>query len=559
LLATPFVTWLPDRRARRAFALLLAVLAIIIIPFSVGRAAWLGIAVSLIAMEALCGFPVLGRPARLLDRRPPRAAWILGLAGMGLLLALLVAARAGEIAAALDSRVRLWQQAARLFASDPVTGTGPGTFSWARLMHIPDFTDRVGANAAHNVPMQTLAEGGVVLGAALAFVVAAWAWELRMRSGRLERPQRVAVAVLIGFAAFCLLDDFSFLPAVTILVIVLAAWSLPARVPVKIAATGGLRSLVVPGVLAVALVLTVPTAFSLGMLRISLADARGAAAQGDWDAALVGFRAATRAQPAIALHWMSVGLAEHHLGNRDRAVEAYRAAASANPGDARPWGALAALGDEADKPEYLIDAARRSNDPQYAFRLALALASDGREDDAAEYYAVATIIRPSLYAVVPAAIRPSVRSQLPEATATVGSVEGRDPREAAWNAALAVDAVEPDAPLPWAIARAVDAGDSTTAASALAEAERRHPYSPRTWEAASAVARLTCSEGDRERAEARIELLGRELPSIEHRIAERRPGVYREPDLGDYQPLGAATVPSVPDWPLGLIEVPACG
>ena len=38
------------------------------------------------------------------------------------------------------------------------------------------------------------------------------------------------MAALIGFAAFSLLDDFSFLPAVTVLVIILAAWSLPPRV-----------------------------------------------------------------------------------------------------------------------------------------------------------------------------------------------------------------------------------------------------------------------------------------------------------------------------------------
>jgi O-antigen ligase/tetratricopeptide (TPR) repeat protein len=554
LLVTPFVAWLPERGMRRLFLGVLAVVAVIVVPFSVGRAAWLGIAVAVLSLAAMSRLPALARARRV------GTAGMVAVAMAGALAVWLLVTRFDGLLGALDSRVRLWQQAGGLFASDPLTGSGPGTFSWARLSYVPDFTDRVGASAAHNVPMQTLAEGGLLLGAALAFIVAAWGWQVIRGRRHLDGPRRVAVATLIGFAAFSLLDDFSFLPAVTVVVIVLAAWSLPPRVTADVAPGGpGWRGLVVPVVLVVSAVISAPAVASLGLMRIGLADARSAAVDGDWDAALRGFRAAASAQPANALHWMSVGLAEHHLGRDDAAIEAYRVAERVSPGDPRPWGALAALSDGSDAIDLLREAARRSNDPQYAYRLASALSAEGQAVEAAEHLAIASVIQPALYATVSEPMRSSVRSELPAAIARVGSVEGRDPREVAWNAALAAGEMEPDAPIQWQVAGRVRDGDVAGARALLEEAELREARSVRTWQAAVAVAALTCDRAERERAEANIERLGRESIGGDHRVAERRPGVYREPDLGDYQPLSEASLPSPPEWPLGLIEVPDCG
>lgn len=553
-LTVPFVTWLPDARSRRIFLGVLAVTAIIVIPFSVGRAAWLGIAVAVASLAVLSGLPALAR------RR--RAAIVGGSAVVmaGALAVWLLITRFDSVVAALDSRVRLWQQAGGLFTTDPLTGAGPGTFSWARLAHVPDFTDRVGAAAAHNVPMQTLAEGGILLGAALAFIVAAWGWQVAAGRRQLDGSRRLAVAAVIGFAAFSLLDDFSFLPAVTVLVIILAAWSLPDRVLARdAAAVTGWRGFAVPVVLVVAAAITAPAAASLGLMRIGLTDARAAAIAGDWDAALRGFRAATSAQPASALHWMSVGLAEHHLGRGEAAIEAYRAAVRVSSGDPRPWGALAALSGGGDAIDLLREAARRSNDPQYAYRLAAALAADGQEVEAAEFLAIASVIQPELYATVSEPMRSLVRAELPAAIDRVGSVGGREPREAAWNAALAAGETDPDAPIQWRVAGRVRDGDVARARALLEEAELRDPRSVRTWQAAAAVAAMTCDRDALERAEANIELLGREPIDGDHRVAERRPGVYREPDLGDYQPISEASLPELPAWPLGLIEVPDCG
>ena len=554
LLVTPFVAWLPDVRLRRIFLGVLAVAAVIVVPFSVGRAAWLGIAVAVLSLAAMSRLPAWVRA---------RGIWIWAMVAVGFAGALavwLLVTRLDGLVAALDSRVRLWQQAGGLFATDPLTGSGPGTFSWARLSHIPDFTDRVGASAAHNVPIQALAEGGLLLGAALAFIVAAWGWQVTRSRRILDGPRRVAVAALIGFAAFSLLDDFSFLPAVTVVVLVLAAWSLPPRVPVDVdLSASGWPGLLVPVVLVVGAVITAPAAASLGLMRIGLADARVAAVDGDWGAALLGFRAAASAQPSNALHWMSVGLAEHHVGRQDAAIEAYRVAEHVSPGDPRPWGALAALSDGSEAIDLLREAARRSNDPQYAYRLASALSAEGQDVEATQFLAIASVIQPTLYATVLEPMRSSVRSELMAAIAHVGSIEERDPREVAWNAALAAGEMEPDAPIQWRVAGLVRDGDATGAGALLEEAELREPRSVRTWQAAATVAGLTCDRAARQEAVANIDRLGRESIGADHRVAERRPGVYGEPDLGDYQPLSEASLPSPPEWPFGLIEVPDCG
>ncbi len=560
LLAAPFVAWLPSGILRRVLLTVLAASAVVIIPFSVGRAAWLGIAVAVVSAEVLFGFPVISRLRAAFSGHIGRSVLpTLGAVGVAALLLVLV--RLEQIAAAMDSRVRLWQQAWGLFAADPLTGAGPTTFGWARLAHVPDFTDRVAAGAAHNVPMQTLAEGGLLLAAAMLLLVAAWTSGVIARRDQLDRAQRVAIAVLIGFAAFSMLDDFSFLPAVIILVIILAAWALPptpAGSP-RDSATGP-RALLVPGALAVAALMSVPTAVSLGTMRIGLAEARMAAVDGRWDDAVGGIRRAAEAQPSNALHWLSLGLAEHHLGRDDAAVDAYSAARDASPGDPRAWGALAVLApNEEEERRLLEEAARRSNDPQYAYRLAAALRAAGDDAGATDYLAIASVIEPRLYASVAREMQPDVRAALPRAVATVGSLAGLDPHEVEWNASLGADEVHAGASVQWRVARDVDTGDVPAAMASLTAARREGPHAPHTWEAASAVARMTCDRGEFERAEATLDLAGRAPNPLQHAVVIRRPGLYREPDLGDYQPLEGPSLPDLRQWPLGLIEVPDCG
>ena len=61
-------------------------------------------------------------------------------------------------------RLGVWRDAFRLFRSQPVTGTGLGTFDEARIARGRDGRPRVSTNGwhAHNVYLHVLAETGIV-------------------------------------------------------------------------------------------------------------------------------------------------------------------------------------------------------------------------------------------------------------------------------------------------------------------------------------------------------------------------------------------------------------
>ncbi len=554
ILAAPFVAWMPRGWLRTSVIWLLLASAVVIIPFSVGRAAWIGIAIALVSLELLLGSPSI----RWLLRRgwPGRAA--LGLVGLMLVYTVvLVASRGARLADDMLTRLRLWEQALGLFTADPLTGSGPATFGWARLQHAPDFVDRVGVTLAHNVPIQTLADGGLVLLAAFAAVMGAWTWSIGRARASLTNAQRLAVAVLVGYAAFALLDDLSFLPAVTVLLIFIAAWALPSQTRSsrpRSTASG----LVVPAAMVAVIACVTPASAALGLLRTELEGSRNAALAGEWESSLHGFRHATGVQPSIALHWMSVGYIEQQLGHDEGARQAYEQARRANPGDARPWGALAALSsDRAEGIRLLQEAARRANDPQYAYRLSRELLAAGRMEEAADALAIATVLHPNLAATAPDELTVQLRQALPAAIDTVGPLERREPREALWNIVLLADEVDPAARPAWAVARAIDAA-SPSVERMLDHAFAVAPNDPKTRMAAHAAAHLGCDRGAAAETEQAVRLVDREPRLIPHGVVSPRPGLYGYRELGDYQPIAGRSIPELPAWPFGLIEVPEC-
>lgn len=557
LLAVPFVVFMPEGRLRGMVTAILVAGALVIVPFSVGRAAWLGIGVAMVAAEVLFGFPMTRRAfsarGRLVAAAGLGAAAVLG-------GAYLIVTRFDAIALALDSRLRLWVQALSMFNDDPLTGSGPMTFAWARLQHVPDYVDRVAAGAAHNVAIQTLADGGLLLAAALALVVGTWIRAVVRGRHGWTAARRVAIAALVGFAATTLLDDLSFLPAITVIVVVLAAWTLPGRRAPQPSATGFGAGLVLPVVLVGVVLASLPAAVSMTLMRFEASAGRDAALAGDWAMARQRFERATELQPASALHLMSMALAEYHLGAHDAARREYDRARTANPGDPRPWGALAALAaDDGERVALLAEAAQRSNDPQYAWRLGMAHLDGDRGDAAARALAIASVYEPDL---VPLAVTLSPAldaAALVDAGELVGSLAEIPPVVAAWNVTLLMDRIDPGAPVAWVVARRADAGDATGASAALADAIRAGSHDPRAHAAAGAVAHLTCdATAYRDSRERMLALVGDDR-RLGQPVSERRIGIYGVPDLGDYQPIDHAMLPAVPAWPLALIEVPDCG
>ncbi len=248
-------------------------------------------------------------------------------------------------AVGLNNRGRLWREAWRISEAGPFVGSGAGTFEIARKRYRSDALD---AAEPHDVPLQFLADTGVVGFGLFAAVVAAAAAAAAGALRRLDGPERTAAAALAVVPAMYLLHalvdyDWDF-PAVTAPTLVavgtLAAagrGSAPTpRQPLAAAAVAALSiaalaSLATPW-LAERSIRQVNRELDLGDL-----DGAGAAAdrarslnplsvnalhklaavaerRGDVAAALAAYARAVRLQPENPDTWYSLGLYEHDIG-----------------------------------------------------------------------------------------------------------------------------------------------------------------------------------------------------------------------------------------------------
>lgn len=559
LVGLPFLMEIPWRLARRILSPLYVGASLVVIPLSLGRAAYLGILGALVAYELLRGAPILRGAARMLRERHLVAV----AASAGILI---VAAAAGVeaargwglVLAVMTSRWRLWEQAASIFADRPLMGAGPSTFQWLRLENAPDYGDRITVYLAHDVVMQTLADGGLLLLSALALVLGAYAFSLRRQSAPLNLRQRVGLAVLIGFSAVSLLDDMSTFNAVTAMVVTLAAWVLGPRN----SAGGGARPLALPIAIALLAAVSLPAVVSIDVARINAAMARQAALAGNWSAATERFRIAIAAHPVDAGYRLGLGLALTRIGDATGAMGAYAAAASLAPGDPRPFAALATLSHDNGERTRLLDfAARRTiRDPQYAYRLGEALTATGDAKRAMDAYALAVAIDSRLFGVLPDSIDRSA-----VAAAVRRTVEAfRDQADiiGLWvddDVDLSLRRLSRVAPPAWQAVAAVRNGALAEAGRFALAALGADPHAANSYQSGAYVAAAEC---DPIRV-AQLRHLLRLIPlaSIPHagRVAEAWDDAYREEGLGDYQPIDPATLPSLPEWPLPLVPPPgAC-
>jgi O-antigen ligase len=162
-------------------------------------------------------------------RLPRGAPWLaLGLICIGLAVALLAGAKerssgtlsvgANRLTTLQSNRYSYWNVAWRAFRDEPVRGVGAGGWAvyWLRLRPIGE-----GAADAHSLPLQTLAELGVVglalLAAFLAGIGLAAADALRLAPGLAAGP----VAASVAYVAHAPLDWDWEMPAVTLIALLL--------------------------------------------------------------------------------------------------------------------------------------------------------------------------------------------------------------------------------------------------------------------------------------------------------------------------------------------------
>ena len=553
LVAIPFVAWLGRARLRAVLAAVVAVSAVVVVPLSLGRAGWLGLAVA--AVGSVLMAPVSLRWLKILPNRQ-RLIGMVGVSAIVLAGAVLLGPRA--VASIGESgRLQLWDQALHVIGSSPIIGSGPGSYSWARLDAPPAVANLLAVRLTHNVPLQTLFDGGLVLLAGILVLLIAWFAAAWARRAQWSIEDRIALACVVGFAAALMLDDFSYLPALTATALTVAAF----LVPLAPAKSGAIHRWMAPVVICLAALIALPSIVAVDRARGAAQTARTAMVDGRFADAANEFEIATRAHPENGGYWLGLGMAEAYFGNGDAAANAYGRAIEASPGDARGYAGLAALRGE---DTALLDeaVARTHGDAQYAVRLGVSFGALGLTDDASHAWARAVALRPELLLLLPyARYGLSMGVVAAEAVHTIQSEPRPAPGEnlsKLWDIGLALDELPTDADLAW---RAVDAarhGDLETARTMADAAIAEASYQARGHQAAAAVAAFACDPA--------AELAALKLEEVAHgsfgappgEPAIRREFVYREASLGPAQPPGVGLGIETKRWPWSLVARPDC-
>ena len=266
--------------------------------------------------------------------------------------------RLGSVAG--NGRYELWQAAVDENRSDPLTGTGSGTFEfwWTR-----NGTNFETVRDTHSLYLQTLGELGIVglvlLAAFLLTILVGGAWAA-VRAGPAARPQ--LAAALAGCAAFSITAGFDWvwqIPVLPIAMLLLAAMLLTER---DLAGDEGPVGWPLPirvGFAAVAIVVIVVIAIPLAstsLVRQSQADARS----GNLAAALREARSAQNAQPSAATPRLQQALVLERLGELALAAEAARSATERESTNWRTWQVLSRIEAERGKAAAALSDYRRA-------------------------------------------------------------------------------------------------------------------------------------------------------------------------------------------------------
>lgn len=264
------------------------------------------------------------------------------------------------VSAAGQNRYAYWSSAVDQNATEPLTGTGSGTFEywWARER---DTTDAV--RDTHSLYLQTFGELGIVgfalLGAFLLTILIGGA-RAAVRAGPAERS--LLAAALAGCVAFCLtavVDWMWQIPVIVAALLLLAAVLMaprPRRDEEKQAAFKwplrlGVGLAAIVAILVIAIPLTSET-----HLRESEEDVR----EGDLYGALVAAKSAQNAEPAAAGPRLQQALVLEQIGALDQAADVARTATEREETNWRNWLVLSRIEAQRGRAGAAVSAYRRA-------------------------------------------------------------------------------------------------------------------------------------------------------------------------------------------------------
>jgi tetratricopeptide (TPR) repeat protein len=328
-------SWTP--RGIAAFVGIVVVVGVEAI-LSGSRAGWLGLGIAgvfgMIAAVASPGLRARVRIALGASAAVSRRVWVVGLfAGIFVVATAAVAGPAifqRVTAGGEDLRTTFYVTAIRMFLASPIVGTGPGTWVIQRIAYTyapePDYY----IPHAHDVPLQTLAEQGVV-GAIAGLVLIAnlgmllWS-AARSADGVRRRWAWITALGLIYLAGHDLLDFYPNMPAILFAAVLPVAW-LDGTAADTTRLSGrkiGFRfGQLVEAPLASGLVVVLVATGGLLLQEFpshNLDLALSAADREDWSAASAAADAAVAADPSISPYDFEAGLAAANLGDHQKAA-----------------------------------------------------------------------------------------------------------------------------------------------------------------------------------------------------------------------------------------------
>ena len=414
LFLAPAIAWLaPQRRGVIAITVLLVLTAFAVV-LSGSRGAWLGIGLAVV----VTGLLLLATPqARRVILSRLQSVPMVGIVGV-MSVAAVVAVAVGPailrrvVSGGDELRVTLNLTALRMFAEDPLTGSGPGTWVVRRAAFTEPQEVDYYIPHAHNVFTQGLAEFGLV-GIVVGLIIASVVGRLLLDALRGSDPDRqrmawVAVFVLTYFAGHQLVDSYMNMPSILFAAVLPIAYLDATALTNRVAAPPrrGLGTL--SGSRARLAVVVVACAFAVAWLaRIdvvaltSLASASAAIDEDDARAASLA-REALAGDPDLIAYWFQAGLATatEEGGDSESALDLIRRSAEADDFP-QAWLNVAAMeearGDQAAARDALAAAMRLGwQQPAVSFPAGFLYVQLGMDESAIEAFAQALLRAPEL-------------------------------------------------------------------------------------------------------------------------------------------------------------------